>query len=815
MGEQGEEIRSGRPRHNKVVHVLVFLAGIVLPIVTLGVELGTEMSRQHYVDPIPSLVNVLLIAYVPAANWSLFRSAKHLDYPRVRSVASGMAMGTALLYSLVYLPILPLAAFAVGFMGMGFLPAAPIFSLGAVFFYRAHWNACARKASRPQMPFAYALLGALVALLGPVLLNFSYHQTQYGVALALAENPSKQNRGISYLRDLGDERHLENWVADRPSKILDVLNISRRMLGLGIASNSLEAEAVYYRVTGEGFDWPEPSNRIGESIPIRFGWLDDDFGQPRRRGGSLFTNRTMQERRLRLAASSMSGWVDGAGLHGYMEWTMIIESGAFGQREAVARVQLPSGAVVSRVTLWVEGEEREAAFAGRSETTAAYENIVRVRQDPVLVTTSGPDLVQIRCFPVPPNGEMKLRIGVTFPLIREVGGRSFFKLPEIVESNFVRRNSHQVHLEVKDVDSEFTAVNPPDLVNEAREEGQRLLAGNLRKDQQGNQTRIQLNTPVLGTSWASSRVVNSAYPERILQTLESREIEAPVRVIVVVDGSKGVADRATQIVSGLNNLQSLARLHVGVEIGILLASDGVRSVLPIGVHSETVLSDALEGLLEGPFVGGQENATALGTALAQLRGLENSAVLWIFGSQPKLHSDSALEELLALEPGDPAIFGFPVSDGENDVQEFLHKSGQMNAITYRKGLEQDLQELIGRWLGQPTLTVVRRPLESSETTPDNIHESSDHLVRLWAQDEALRLQQKGETERARSLARDFQLVTGLTGAVVLETKAMYKQAGLQPVDPNSVPSVPEPGFYLLAGIAGLFVLAAWRTRAAS
>jgi hypothetical protein len=67
--------------------------------------------------------------------------------------------------------------------------------------------------------------------------------------------------------------------------------------------------------------------------------------------------------------------------------------------------------------LWVNGEEREAAFAGRSQTREAYQKVaIQQRRDPVLVTTAGPDRVQMQCFPVPPNGGlMKIRIGITAP----------------------------------------------------------------------------------------------------------------------------------------------------------------------------------------------------------------------------------------------------------------------------------------------------------------------------------------------------------------------------------------------------------------
>src|SRR6266851_1063840 len=48
-----------------------------------------------------------------------------------------------------------------------------------------------------------------------------------------------------------------------------------------------------------------------------------------------------------------------------------------------------------------------------------------------------------------------------------------------------------------------------------------------------------------------------------------------------------------------------------------------------------------------------------------------------------------------------------------------------------------------------------------------------------------------------SSPRADQLVTALSGAVVLETKAQYDRAGLKPAEPASVPVVPEPQTWML------------------
>ena len=46
---------------------------------------------------------------------------------------------------------------------------------------------------------------------------------------------------------------------------------------------------------------------------------------------------------------------------------------------------------------------------------------------------------------------------------------------------------------------------------------------------------------------------------------------------------------------------------------------------------------------------------------------------------------------------------------------------------------------------------------------------------------------------AEKLVVQLQLVTPVSGAVVLETQEQYDRHGLKPVDPATVPVVPEPG----------------------
>ena len=122
-------------------------------------------------------------------------------------------------------------------------------------------------------------------------------------------------------------------------------------------------------------------------------------------------------RGLTLEQSRLDGKVEARSGAAYQEWTLVFRNAAQTAREARAQILLPPGGVVSRLPLWINGEEREAAFGGRSEVRAAYQQVVARRRDPVLVSYAGPDRVLMQCYPVPANGgTMKVRLGITQPL---------------------------------------------------------------------------------------------------------------------------------------------------------------------------------------------------------------------------------------------------------------------------------------------------------------------------------------------------------------------------------------------------------------
>ena len=124
-------------------------------------------------------------------------------------------------------------------------------------------------------------------------------------------------------------------------------------------------------------------------------------------------------------------------------------------------------------------------------------------------------------------------------------------------------------------------------------------------------------------------------------------------------------------------------------------------------------------------------------------------------------------------------------------------------------MQVDLEQLFAQLSGQQqSLEFVRtsEPRAAFVATA-GAKETSAQLARLWARDEVERLSAvREQADAAMQLAVSHQLVTPLSGAVVLETQEQYRQAGLEPVAAGTVPTIPEPEIVLLIAIVALLVL---------
>lgn len=758
--------------HSGRLSFLIF-AGIILPLITLIIELASKMCAEELFDPIPTLWHVLLVGFVPLVNayiiWSLYNN--RLERLTLLGWASGFSAAIALFYSLIFAPFSPIAVIAILFAGIGFLPLSPMFSLWAVLLMRKY---ILQNQPSQNFSFRWAGLGVMLLLvIGVVTLSEAkFIATRYGLAMASSENVERQEEGIRFLRKYGDEYYIVNLAGYYRHRAY-ISDVVFNFFTGGQASSYQQAQEVFYRLKGN------TAEEVGEP---RFGfegrsrWADEE---------------------IKMIASQMDGSIDNDASLGYLEWTFSFKNtSTWGQKEAFGQIQLPPDAVVSRLTLWINGEEREAAFAEKQRVTQAYNAVTAKRRDPVLVTTAGRDRVNMKCFPIEPNGgEMKVRIGITFPLILEDEKNGLIRLPYFRDKNFKMpdETKHIVWLESK---KELQSANQ-----------------NLKYEQENNVTAIRgsITDKEIIESTSSIRAVKSdefksvwAKDEKgiITQNIEPKSGAKPSRFIFVVDTSANFKAEKENIVSAIQNLPA------ETEVGLVLTHGNALNT-GLGFPNSTVGKplEIADKIKQAEFDGGTDNLPALTKAWDLAAEKEGSVVVWMHAPQPyKFSSSNGLAQRIYRRPNKTEIFSISNANGLDVIEKELDDLNYLKNAPRFSDLKTDVERLISQ-LNQSkrSFNYIRTNVEKADVSAAK--ETSKHLVRLWANDEVNRiLTVPNEEKKAVELAQKYQLVTPVTGAVVLETQQQYDQFGLKPVDKNSVPTIPEPETYLLiAVVLGVFL----------
>jgi hypothetical protein len=571
--------------------------------------------------------------------------------------------------------------------------------------------------------------------------------------------------------------------------------------------SSAEAQKVYFRVTGQPYNSQPPPHGVRQAAFADFDFDPDVGGQAvagRRKGLSLDSSRIDVQMHPDAAVA-------------YLEWTMVFQNARPEQREARAQVLLPPGGVVSRVTLWVNGEPREAAFGGTAEVREAYQKVaVRQRRDPLLVTWAGVDRIMLQCFPVPPHGEMKIRLGITAPLSLTDGPQTAsqgqpttaaLRLPCFAERNF-NVSSEEMHSLWIESDRPYLEVSEP-LVSERASEGRHVLRGSLSEDDLLSTKAVvrTARSPEAAVSWTPDP---QDAGKHVVQKVVASKPNSKRWVVLVVDGSGAMAEHFEAIGEALVGLPADMELHV------LVVGDEVVDISEAaGAAWDPREGDLGERLHALAGVGGCDNVRALLKAL-DLKGSASAdtVIVWVHAAQPVLLSSTA-PLVQRLERGVPVpIHDVAVAAGPNRVAEELKGVASLQPLPRFSSLADDLRSLLAGLAGRSTEYRVERIRVQgpAPATP----KSSSHVARLWAAGEVAALARSGkpgDRGEAVKLAVAHQLVTPVTGAVVLETQQQYEDSKLRPVDPDATPKIPEPGTLalLLAALPALLWWA-WRRR---
>jgi hypothetical protein len=562
-------------------------------------------------------------------------------------------------------------------------------------------------------------------------------------------------------------------------------DFDRRRLAGGTAA----ARELFYRITGDSYDTVPPPWRGGR---WRFA---NDFTWDPDQGGTQVGGRISG---LSLASSRIDGSMDADDAVAYLEWTTEFSNvQQWQEHEARMTLALPPGAVVSRATLWIDGEEHEAAFASRGAARAAYERVVTQRRDPLLVTTNGADQVLVQVFPVPAGGRAKIRVGITAPLALTADNRAILALPAIMDRNFSIGDGfrHAVWIEGdgRDATSDagFTHVDS----------GQTFVR------RRANFTDRELATRRPRIALSRNPAADSVASGAVVQTIRREPREPAGTLYVLLDGSA----RALPGRAGL--IAALDRIPAGARVGFGVAAQ-VPATLPPAPWNAARRERLIELLDAQSFAGGEDNQDALAEAIGALEGEPRATLLWILGPQGFDFHDhtAALEQTLDRSQRLPELWLLPVTPGPNRLLRHPRLFTGAHTLAWSGDAGADIGAAFADYFDAAPRWAIGR----TAATAPGLVTGSKHVEKLWALDEIGTLLGRGRDaaaeQRAVQLAAQYHLVTPVSGAVVLETAAETAQVGSNPPDPDVVPTIPEPETWALLIVACLAFAWAWRAR---
>ena len=793
------------PASGPGISPLLLIFGVILPAVTLIVEAAMGICRKDLFDPMPTLWHVGLIAAVPAGNLVLLLHLAGAPLLRRGWVAAlnGFVAGVAGFYALLFLPLTPFAIVAI-VIGIGILPLAPLTAFLASLRIARKLRASPGGGIWAPLPFAGGLAAALLAI---VATDIPVAVTRMGIADAMAPDEATRQRGIALLRNWGSKDLLLDLCYGRASRPAGPLSIMLAMHEQGLLNRPRpivatdEAREIYYRVTGKPFNAAAPTLAARQVPTVGRVTFDRDLGGTQ--VGGIVPG-------LSLATSRLDGSIAADDAVAYVEWLFEVRNDGAAMSEARMTIALPPGAVVSRVTLWVNGVEEEAAFAGRGQVRAAYERVVRRSQDPFLVTTNGADRILAQAFPVLPNGGvMKFKLGITAPLELEGdGGKARLVLPAIVDRNFAIGDAtrHAIWIESK----RPLASDRAGLTVATPETGLSRITGDI-----GDAGLAVARAVVTVAREPGARRSVAINPETgsAVQEILVTATPPPGALMLVVDGSAGTGPHVKPILAALDVLP------LGRPVGLAIAGDRTTLIRP-APWSPDLKARFATALATESYVGGVDNTHALIAAMLALAGDPDARVIWLHGPQPvrfagtRARFDQARERLRTF----PALSLYALTPGPNMLLADAPWTGGARDIPATGVITADLTRALRRLSGAEPVPVVRRTLVEQPAQSQEPHmpavvpptaPGSSHLVRLAALEQVHALIRDGRPsahKAAVELASLHRLVTPVSGAVVLETRQQYADAGLvqgMKGEKGAVPTVPEPHEWALLLLAAL------------
>ena len=484
-----------------------------------------------------------------------------------------------------------------------------------------------------------------------------------------------------------------------------------------------QARRLYFLMTGQSYAQATPPWTISNRRPEQ--WIDDIASED---VGGIRVGRLAPG--ISLADKTGSAVLDPQTATGTTDMTLTFANATNTANEARAEVLLPPGAVCHQASLWINGTERPAAFGPQATVRRAYQAVAVVEQrDPLLVTMPVPGKLLVQCFPIPARGTMKIRLGVTFPLLPDVSDRRklSYALPAWGAVNFAGAGKLADGWRVTDAATGKTPVLPL------------LLAP--------------------GAKWS-----------------EKATARRPINLIVALDGSIGMKEAFSRTVQS-----ALQDYFDAVSSSSSMSYTGNADV-PESFDTSMILVSHIAELLD--FRDGQDNVPMLTrTMKARRRTIAEDSmetvVLYLHAGTPDAVSDAApLAEAVKTLP--------PLASGRPRFVSLLLKPDAPDTIGDRLALQANARAISSALYpsaADAVTATVDAIVRGSDFPVLATTDPSLSAKRLAAYRDALAVWYVynnfgAEALAAARIAAGMRLVTPLSGAVVLETRTDYEKHGL-------------------------------------
>lgn len=718
----------------------LMMLGVAVPLflIVCGAAINFEgLWRLTLLRPLETLIETSLALSIPMGNyltWSAL-STKDSKHPIRNGLLNGVSLGVSTAVLLTSAAALVLAYPLVGSngvdSGLGFSFLAGGSAISSIV------SLCLAEKSRRSKEtvmarirtLSYVVAGLVLSLLLIVGAEARSTLIRCAETMAVSDDPKEQTRGLSLLRGLTPEKDIRMNCADERTA---------GVAGIFLKLPKGAQQQLYFAATGKPF-----RDRNNTNMAL----MSNDYLR-RHVVGSPIDGLT-------LVRSAIYGDVHADTLSAAMDWTFVFKNKGYQTREARAEIALPDGAVLSGLTLWINGEPQKALF-GTNERVPGFRQSVDVsNQGPALLTDLGRGRYLLQCSSVPAQGELKVAVKVTEPLKIDGETDLSLALPRFIDNNFALagdhtlrlRSSHGVRLALNGTNSSTTT------------DGEALLSARLKDDDlTGASFAVRVHNEHRHSAVA---VADPAKPGAfIIQQIKEKQATPPRRLVVVIDGSKAVGAH----VEGLK--RALASLPAEIDTRILISDEGEQKLFS--------REDGLKRLSSVPFDGGRDNLESLVKAAEFAGESKGGAVLWVHGPQPGFN-----EEMYIMAPyaAPPKFFELALDDCWTDANELFrnHREiGPFNAIVRNANVQDDLAHFFQRWKpGAKEQTVELARKDTNADCPVISGPQAEDLIVLKAFNDCANLYKQGKSAEAARIAVANQVVTPATVAVIMNNQTKH------------------------------------------